>query len=166
MIRARLKNTLPGIALAVASPAIAAPLADHAAIDAQVTGFVMKATGDPSLATPVDRRLRLQACPSPLALGWFGKSRESVLVQCPVAGGWRLFVPLRARAGEGMAKDIARGDAVTIIVKGDNFRLSDRGVAMAAGTAGDWIDVRPARKDAKALQARIVRPGLVEMQMP
>lgn len=167
-----LRPALIALASIAAAPALAAQQADLAAIDAQVAGFVMHSAGSGSATAPapVDRRLRLSACPMPLSLGWFGKLRESVLVQCPVAGGWRLFVPVRnpqgAVSGRDSLRDIARGDAVTIIVRGDNFRLTDRGTAMDAGAAGDWIEVRPARKDARLLQARIVRAGVVELQMP
>ena len=64
------------LAAFVAGPALAAPagLADLAAIDAQVAAFAG------GTAVPVDRRLRLVACATPLALSWRGARRDTVHV--------------------------------------------------------------------------------------
>lgn len=148
------------LAAFVAGPALAAPagLADLAAIDAQVAAFAG------GTAVPVDRRLRLVACATPLALSWRGARRDTVLVQCPDPGGWRLFVPV---AGGGAAGDagepvVLRGDAVIVTVRGEGFSVSQPAEALEPGVAGAWIRVRPGdRKD--AVRARVVRPGLVEI---
>ena len=158
-------------ALAPSVPALAAPFADLAAIDHQVANFVAREVGQSGLSggiMPVDRRLRLSPCQQSLALSWYGKTRDSVIVQCPAPDGWRLFVPVRQDTVgmPALQKAVSRGDPVTIVVRGDNYRLSDRGVAMGNGFAGDWIEVRPGRKDAKPLQARVVSPGVVDIQLP
>lgn len=51
---------------------------------------------------PLDARLRLDACPVPLATsaapGVRSNLRMTVEVRCPVEGSWRLFVPVRIKA--------------------------------------------------------------------
>jgi len=165
-----MKITISALAITMTIPAAAqaAGFADLSAIDMRVSQFLSREIGQASGAMPVDRRLKLSPCQSDLSLSWYGHSQESVLVQCPVPGGWRLFVPVKREAAEaaGLEKAVSRGDAVTIVVRGDNFKLSDRGTAMGSGFADDWIEVKPARKDGKVLQARVVRPGVVDVQLP
>lgn len=150
----------------------AAGFADLDAIDGQVAAFTGAPVGQPGgAATPVDRRLRLSPCAAPLALSWHSDRHDSVLVQCPLAGGWRLYVPVRG-AMAGMAASslpaVNKGDAVTIAVTGDGFTVSQPGEALEGGTVGAWIRVRgiaaatkPGASD--AMRAQIVRPGLVSV---
>lgn len=145
-------------------PAIAAPLADLAAIDRAVAAFTGQQIGVPGgAAQPVDRRLRLAACAAPLALAWYGNAQTSVLVRCPDAGGWRVFVPISAAPVAAPAVvAVARGEGVTVTVAGDGFSVSQPGEALDAGAVGSWIRVKTAAK-ADPLRARVVRPGLVEL---
>ncbi len=146
-------------------PVLAAPLTELAAIDRAVAAFTGQQIGVPGgAAQPVDRRLRLAACSAPLALSWYGNAQTSVLVRCPDAGGWRVFVPVGApRAAEAPAAiAVARGEGVTVSVAGDGFTVSQPGEALDAGAVGAWIRVRTAAK-ADPLRARVVRPGLVEL---
>lgn len=145
----------------LAAPALASPPADLAAIDRAVAAFAGQT------APPVDRRLRLAACAVPLALGWYGARRESVQVACPVHGGWRIFVPIAAVAGSGpVAQAITRGDAVSITVSGGGFAVSQPGEALEGGAVGAWIKVRSLNPKAPAMRARVIRPGLVGMDLP
>lgn len=147
----------------LAAPVHAGALADLAAIDTAVAAFA----GAP--AQPVDRRLRLAACTAPLALAWHGARRESVRVECPVAGGWRLFVPLamgQGLAAEPAAPVIARGDAISITVSGGGFVVSQPGEALESGPVGAWIRVRTQGPKAQPLRARVIRPGVVGMDLP
>lgn len=148
-------------------PAFAAPLTDLAAIDRAVAAFTGQQIGVPGgAAQPVDRRLRLVACNAPLALSWYGNAQTSVLVRCPDAGGWRVFVPVSAeRAVPAVAPAVmavARGEGVTVMVSGAGFSVSQPGEALDAGAVGAWIRVKTAAK-ADPLRARVVRPGLVEL---
>jgi flagella basal body P-ring formation protein FlgA len=155
-----------------------AGFADLAAIDSQVAAFIGAPVGAPGGAVmPVDRRLRLQACAAPLTVSWNGLRRDSVQVQCPVAGGWRIFVQLTtATMGGAMAAPaVNRGDAVTIAVTGDSFTVSQPGEALEGGAVGAWIRVRPVRSRGPAyatagngdtLRAQIVRPGMVAIPLP
>lgn len=170
----RAKLALAAAVLGVAStPVAAAGFADPAAIDRAVAQFTGADIGSPGGArTPVDRRLRLAQCPSNFSLEWYGKSRDTVLVRCPEAGGWRIFVPLTAGAGGSHAMAaagpdvVARGEVVTITVRGAGFTLSRQGEAMEAGAVGEWIRVRSVDKKGDALRAQVLRPGLVGMELP
>lgn len=136
---------------------------DLVEIDAAVARFAGAGIGQPGGATlPVDRRLRLAPCRAPLALSWHGSRQDNVLVQCPDAGGWRLFVAVSgsARPEETAPAAIARGDAVTIAVEGDGFSVTQAGEALESGAQGAWIRVRSGAR-ATPIRARIARPGLV-----
>ena len=66
-----------------ASAAAASPM-DLSMLDRAVAEFTGAEVGQPGGAKlPVDRRLRLQACQSPLDLQWFGRDQRSVQVACP-----------------------------------------------------------------------------------
>lgn len=148
--------------------------ADLDAIDRQVAAFTGTAAGEEGGAvTPVDRRLRLQPCRAGLGLSWRTAARDSVVVQCGDAGGWRLFVPVRhapmplTEAPEPPA--VRRGDAVAIVVEGEGFAVSQPGEALEGGANGAWIRVRPltlGKGRAEEMRARIVRPGLVSLPLP
>lgn len=151
--------------------ALAASYADLAAIDREVAAFTGADIGSRGgAATPVDRRLRLNPCASPLALSWRMPRRESVIVECPDAGGWRLFVPVvAAPAEQGAAPAVVRGENVTIAVEGEGFAVSQPGEALDPGAVGAWIRVRTltgGKAGAEPFRARVVRPGLVSVPLP
>ena len=131
------------MSLVLALSAMAA-FADLNALDrhiAEFTGVPAGAEGGAML--PLDRRLRLKPCNSPAALSWRDGRHDSVVIECPDLGGWRLFVPVRgASAGALGAPMVNRGDAVTIAVEGEGFSVSQPGEALEAGTTGAWIRVR------------------------
>lgn len=157
------------ISALAAAPALAqSAYADLAAIERaveQFTGVPQGVTG--GAAMPIDRRLRLAPCRTALALGWYGTRRDTVEVACPVAGGWKLYVPLAKFAADAATVPlIARGDAVTVTVRGDGFAVSQPGEAMEAGAEGAWIKVRTLGPNAPVLRARVLRPGLVGIDLP
>lgn len=152
--------------LLAAAPAHAAPFADPDAIDRAVASFTGVPLGSPGgAAQPVDRRLRLNPCASPLAVGWYGTRRDTVLVQCPDSGSWRLFVPLLQSATANEAPAVLRGESVTIAVTGAGFTVSQPGEALDQGPVGAWIRVKSASNSGQPMRARIVRPGLVEVTL-
>jgi len=165
-----LRHAVAFVALAGGAPAIAqGAFASLDAIDRAVTGFTGAGIGQQGGATlPVDRRLRLAPCRSPLAMSWRSERHESVLVQCPDAGSWHLFVPVMASAAANAAPAVLRGEAINVVVSGDGFSVSQPGEAMESGAVGAWIRVRTV-KDGTAkgepMRARIVRPGLAEVPM-
>lgn len=151
--------------LMTAAPAVAAPFADPVAIDGAVAQFTGMPLGSPGgAAQPVDRRLRLSACANPLSIGWYAGRRDTVLVQCPDPGSWRLFVPLLISAGS-ESPAVLRGEAVTITLAGAGFTISQPGEALEPGAVGAWIRVKPAAGANQPVRARIVRPGLVEVDL-
>jgi flagella basal body P-ring formation protein FlgA len=156
------------IALAAsAAPAFAQGFADPASIDQEVAVFLGVSPADAGKAfIPVDRRLKLTACAEPLAIDWPGSRRDSVVVQCPQAGGWKLYV---RTIGQGSvqaaaaAPVIKRGDVVTVTVKARGFSVSQEGQAMEAGAVGDWIRIKVGKD--KEMQAQVLRPGAAVMTM-
>ncbi|WP_408589063.1 flagella basal body P-ring formation protein FlgA [Novosphingobium sp.] len=154
-------------AVALAHPATAGALAprfaDPVAIDNTVAAFTGQAIGVPGgAALPVDRRLRLAPCAAPLALSWRANAHDTVVVQCPDVGGWRLYVAVAGAAhGDPAAAAVMKGEAVTVAATGDGFSVSQSGEALEGGAVGSWIRVRTTAKG-DPVRARIVRPGLVE----
>lgn len=158
-------SLLPLALAATAAPASAAPFADPVAIDGEVARFTGMPLGSPGgAAQPVDRRLRLNACANPLSVGWYAGRRDTVLVQCPDPGSWRLFVPLLVSAGT-ETPAVLRGESVTVAVTGAGFSISQPGEALDGGAVGAWIRVKPAAGASQPVRARIVRPGLVEVDL-
>lgn len=154
--------------------AASAGYADLDSIDREVAGFTGADIGQTGGATsPVDRRLRLRPCGSPLALAWRTQNHESVIVQCGDPGSWRLFVPVKREAAGvggamGGAPAINRGDAISIAVTGDGFTVAQPGEAMESGAVGAWIRVRPvnAKPGDEPMRAQVVRPGLTALPLP
>ncbi|GAA4775094.1 flagella basal body P-ring formation protein FlgA [Novosphingobium ginsenosidimutans] len=154
-------RTLPLLLAVLASPALAQGLTDLDEVDRQVSAFV----GQPT--PPVDRRLRLARCTAPLALDWYGNGRQAVQVRCPVPAGWTLYVAMPAAAAAAAAPPLVqRGDSVTIQVGGDGWAVSQPGEALEAGAAGAWIKVRGLVPKAPVLRGRVLRPGLVGVDLP
>lgn len=148
----------------VHAQAAAPGLHDPGAIDRDVANFTGQPIGAPGGAVrPIDRRLRLNACAAPLAMSWRGDGRTSILVECPDAGGWHVFVALAAGARQSVAGPvIERGQSVTVALTGDGFSVSQPAEALENGALGAWIRVRTVAKG-EPLQARVVRPGFVEV---
>lgn len=154
--------------LAFAFPAQAQTHADLSEVDRAVAAFTGMPQGQPGgAALPVDRRLRLTPCRTPLATGWYGARQDTVEVSCPMPGGWRLFVPLAGMTrGAVTPPAITRGDAVSIAVSAEGFTVAQSGEALESGAVGAWIKVRTANPAAPALRARVIRPGLVGIELP
>ena len=166
-----IRSAILAAALVAAAPALAQSFTDLAAIDRAVADFTGAPLGSPGGALrPVDPRLRLAPCRAALALGWYGTQRSSVAVRCPVPGGWRLYVPVTSgnHTGTGAAAEplIQRGDAVTVMVSGEGFAVSQPGEALEAGAGNVWIKVRGTAPGAPVLRARVIRPGVVGMDLP
>lgn len=161
------------ILLATAGASAGNALADLDALDRDVAAFTGAQIGAPGGAVrPLDRRLRLRACLSPVALEWRTPRRDTVVLRCPDPGGWRLFVPVMATQAASPATSapaaiaINRGDAVSLSVSGQGFAVSRPAEALEAGGVGDWIRVRPVterRMAEEPVRARVIRPGFVAL---
>ena len=148
-------------ALVSAQEAVPRRFTDPAAIDSAVAEFAGANVGETGGARlPSDRRLRLAACPAPLAVDWHGAARASVAVACPGPQGWRIFIAMNTpQPAAASAPAIKRGDPVTVVVRGRGFTVQQTGEAMEPGVIGDWIAIRTERQ-ADPIRARIERPGL------
>lgn len=157
------------VALVTAGPLLAQSYADLAAVDRRVEQFTGAPLGLPGgAAQPVDRRLRLAPCRAALRVGWYGARQDVVEVTCPVPGGWKLYVPLVVSGSTAAvaAPIITRGDAVTITVSGQGFAVSQGGEALENGVLGAWIKVRGLGVGAPVLRAKVLRPGVVGVDLP
>lgn len=135
---------------ALAQPAAAQTvLQDLDALDALIATAVGADPGTTGGAMrPVDRRLRLRACPDTPIIE--PPTRGAVVVRCG-ANGWRLSVALVAEATPGAANAAAvasteymvrRGDQVRVIVQGQGFSVSTSGVADQDAVVGQRARVR------------------------
>lgn len=151
--------------------ASAAGLQDLEELDRKITAFAGAEVGQPGgPVQPVDKRLRLKNCGTEPDLAWRDESEQTLVIRCPQAGGWRLYVPVRANDATGQAgiaqTAVHRGDAVSIAISGQGFSISRPGEAMEDGAVGEWIKVRPAttgRQRADIMRARITKPGVVTL---
>jgi len=166
------RNLVALAAALAASPALAQTYVDLSEVDRAVASFTGAAIGAPGgAAQGADRRLRLTPCPQILTLAWYGQGRSAVEVRCPVAGGWKLYVPMATGGGADRnlpaeQAAVVRGDAVTVRVSGDGFAVSQPGEALENGPIGAWIKVRGPTANAPVLRAKVLRPGVVGMDLP
>ncbi|AKM06180.1 flagella basal body P-ring formation protein FlgA [Pelagerythrobacter marensis] len=164
-----IRTILAAGAIAVTAPALAAGFHDLSSIDREVERFTGSPQGSRGGAQlPVDRRLKLTQCPTPIALEWYGSGNRTVLVRCPVSGGWRLFVPVAAAEATAAKAEpvISRGESVSIAIQGSGFTVSRQGEALEGGAVGEWIRVRPAGEKREAVRARVIQPGRVGIDLP
>ncbi|MFC7499897.1 flagella basal body P-ring formation protein FlgA [Enterovirga sp. GCM10030262] len=132
-----------------AAPAAAQGFEDLAGLETRLVvalGAGIGEAGGPS--SPLDRRLKLAACPEP------------VIVEAPHLGaatlrceplGWRIRVPLTRSAAVAAAAAepvIRRGDQVEVFAFGGTFQVSTLAVAEEDGAAGERIRLRADRKSA------------------
>jgi flagellar basal body P-ring formation protein FlgA len=117
-------------------------------------------------AQPIDRRLKLAACPSPASVE-MPPRLGAVTVRCEPLG-WRLRVPLtRAAPVSATAKAepvIRKGDQVELTAGGAAFTVSTIAIAEEDGAPGDHIRLRTDRKTAAftgevAIDGRVKLPG-------
>jgi flagella basal body P-ring formation protein FlgA len=147
-------------------PALAAGAAPLAAqgfenlemLDSRVSAALGAGIGEPGGPTrPLDRRLRLAACPEPASIE--EPAMGAVTIRCTSLG-WRIRVPLvgdgdvaagpaAPRAAQVRAQPtVRRGDQVEIVALSSSFTVSTMGVAEQDGAPGDRIRVRTERRAA------------------
>ncbi len=141
----------PVALLAMASPALAqAGFEDLASLDARVAEVLDAAIGVVGGATtPIDRRLRLAACPAPATIA--PPVSGAVTIRCPALG-WRIRVavggPTRVTESGGAATRAAaeplvrRGETVDLVISARGFSVSGSGIAEQSGAVGDRIRIR------------------------
>lgn len=155
----------PALLLA-AVPAAANPFQDLDAIEVQLQAALGAAIGQPGgPAGPIDRRLKLAACPQPLSVE--PPALGAVAVRCPAIG-WRIRVPLVrqeiAAPAEIVRQEpvVRRGELVEIVARARGFSVSTQGTAQADGIPGARIRVKTDGKSPLIL-AEVVGPGEVRV---
>lgn len=152
---------------------------DTTAIDVAVAAFTGHQAGEEGGArTPVDKRLKLAACPLP-QLDWRGTYQDAVVVSCDTPR-WRIFVPVKLAAQAPRAPVAAaaapvaamvkaepvirRGDPVTVEAGSGGFSITRDGVAMGDALPGGrfMVKVDPAKPPIQAVaveSGRATLPG-------
>lgn len=168
----------------VAMPALAQQKFENLdRIDSLVAMTVGANRGEPGgPIAPVDRRLRLAACPITPSID--GPVFGAAIVKCDALG-WRIRVPLvaggaaaasgpvprsapRMAAQRAMASPVSReavvkrGDPVQLTAGNSSFSISRAMVADEDGAIGDTIRVREDKKSAPIL-AQVVDMGVVRI---
>jgi len=145
-------------------------------VDSLVAMTVGANLGEPGgPIAPVDRRLRLAACPTTPSVE--GPVFGAAMVKCDALG-WRIRVPLKAGASAGMAGPVAgygraapaapkevavkKGDPVQLLAGNASFSVSRIMVADEDGAVGETIRVREDRKSAPVI-AQVVQMGVVRV---
>ncbi len=166
---------LPFALLASPLPAPAQGFENLELLDNRVAAALGANIGEPGGATtPIDRRLRLQACPQPVEIG--EPIAGAVAVRC-VPLGWRIRVsivgtPQTGRtAAAGPARPqarpepvVRRGDQVELVAIASGFTVSTLATAEQDGAPGDRIRVRTERRNAPVIgqvleDGRVALPG-------
>ncbi len=130
----------------------------HNAIDATVSGSL---DGTGLTAIPVDRRLKLAACPEPLRVD--APARGFVAVRC-VAMGWRVRLVIDGTSERVKTNPviIKRGDPVRVNYLAPGFSVTSSGIAESEARIGERVRVRIDQK-ATPLMAQAVDAGLVRV---
>ena len=174
-------NKLPLIAVIALAAAAGAPaLAQQKfenldRLDGLVAMTVGANIGEPGgPIAPVDRRLRLAACPVTPSVE--GPTFGAAIVKCDALG-WRIRVPLSSggataavpvarygAAARPVQRDmvVKRGDPVQLIAGNASFSVSRVMIADEDGAVGDTIRVREDKKAAPVL-AQVVEMGTVRI---
>jgi flagella basal body P-ring formation protein FlgA len=156
------------ILLILGPPAFAQGFENLDRIDGLVATTVGANIGQPGGAiAPVDRRLRLAACPQIPAVE--GPVFGAAVVRCDKLG-WRIRVPLSgataAASGHGRPQQrvilIKKGDPVQLVAGDASFSVSKAMIADEDGAVGDMIRVREDR-NSPAVSGRVEPSGIVRV---
>ena len=170
--------TFGAFGMAAASPAPAQMMAAAQNLDEleQIVVTTLGAdVGQPGgPLVPIDRRMRLTACPTGIQID--PPMNNAVTVRCTTAG-WRLRVPLKAAGGymtqqqgggQMMAPmaprpaDIRKGDPVQLVAEGDTFSISVDAVAMEDANIGSRVRVQTGNNRG-TMFAQVVDVGRVRL---
>lgn len=165
---------VPLFALIAALATSAAPAAALENLDALERRLVIALGADIGQpggpVTPLDRRMRLAACPAPAEIEP-PRAGAAVLRCGPI--GWRIRVPVlaggaataepqRTARTERAAFVVRRGDPVEIRAQRDGFVVSRQMIADQDGAPGDRIRVRSEPR-ARPIVVEVVDVGLVRL---
>lgn len=127
------------IVIATSAPAVAeSPYQDLDALDARVAAALQGGAE----AVPIDRRIKLAACPQEPEIS--GPLAGAVSVRCTSLG-WRLRVAVNgasAPSGAPVQPVVHRGDAIELVSRGAGYSVTSVGTALDEGPAGGSIRVK------------------------
>jgi flagella basal body P-ring formation protein FlgA len=142
------RHLVPLALAAGGAPALAAGFENLEQLEVAVTASLGAGIGEPGgPARPIDRRLKLAACPQPVVVET--PALGAVAVSCPQIG-WRVRVPLvrttlaalHSPAQQAAEPLVRKGDQVDLIASSGAFTVSTVAVAEQDGAAGARIRVR------------------------
>lgn len=161
--------------LAMPLPALAQGFENLEMLDNRVAAALGANIGEPGGATtPIDRRLRLQACPQPVEIG--EPISGALAVRCTPLG-WRIRVSIvpsaetrqtaaaAAPARQERAEPVVRrGDQIELVAIASGFTVSTLATADQDGAPGDRIRVRTQSRTAPVIgqvlpDGRVALPG-------
>ena len=151
--------------LLLATPALASDFEDFDRLDARVADLAA-ATGEKAEA--IDRRIKLARCPDAPALE--RGSAGMIAIRC-AALGWRLRVPTNAMLPDAEQRGkvqiaetpvVRKGEAVNVMVVGEDFSVSYVATAMDDGAIGSSVRVKFSTQGA-FLTTKVTAPGKVQM---
>jgi flagellar basal body P-ring formation protein FlgA len=160
----RLHNAFASTLL-IATPALANDFEDFDRLDARISELAA-ASGEKAEA--IDRRIKLARCPDAPTLEKGGVGM--IAIRC-VPLGWRLRVPTNAAVPVPGQRDIVqiaetrvvrKGEAVNVMVVGDDFSVSYVATAMDDGAVGSSVRVKFSTQSA-FMTAKVTAPGKVQM---
>lgn len=176
----KLKSLL-AVSLLLPAPAFAAGLQNLDALERRLVIALGADVGQPGGPTvPLDRRLKLAACPSDVVID--PPAQGAATLRCAEIG-WRIRVPLSrggavaaAPAGRAMPAAgnglpamrasrelvVRRGDPLDLVAGSGGFSVSTQVVADQDGAPGDRIRVRGDRGKPPVL-AEVVAQGMVRL---
>lgn len=127
----------------------AAASTDLALLDRAAEIFAGARLGEPGgPIAPIDKRLRLAGCGSSPEFTWRTEIHDSIVIRCPDAKGWRIFVNVRAPTASvqlAAAKAepvIRRGDPVTLSAGQSGFSVTADAIAMGDAAPGGRVQVK------------------------
>ncbi|MDZ7587948.1 MAG: flagella basal body P-ring formation protein FlgA [Parasphingorhabdus sp.] len=142
---------IPGSLLFLPTLATAAPAAFQSLeqLDASIAAQLGQSPGaEGGARNPLDRRLRLMACPDEPQV--VRRNASLAIVHC-AALGWQIAVPLIAPAQAARAIVVQRGDALQLTIRRAGFTVNQQLIADRSGAVGDQIPARADRKSAPVM---------------
>lgn len=145
---------------ALPAPALAQAFEDLDRLDSRIEVLTGAAPGEPGGAiAPIDRRLKLAACPQPANIEWSGS--DALAVRCPAIG-WRLRVGVAANGSRQTKAEpsVHRGDTVEVSVRGDAFDVTTTAIALDDGAIGASVRLKLGAAGTQS-SAIVTGPGTV-----
>jgi flagellar basal body P-ring formation protein FlgA len=135
-----MRQLIVPILLILPVSATAQAIEDFDAIDRRIAIALGGAESDAGLlAQPIDRRLKLAACPSPATID--PPALGAVAVRCAPLG-WRIRVPLKGGGQSSGELLVRKGDTVELAYAGSGFAIVTSALAQEDGRLGQAVRVK------------------------